>query len=244
MLSRKSAALGFGRPRRPRRPRLAGSPLFGRSREARFDYHLKGATRPAERKGNQGTRKAPFGQTRSAEAGLGVPISLVGESQGTNQRRRAQEQRQFSPQVGTSIALALGRGKWNWRGVLKREREPKTPTRRAFWGNDLEGTNKGTLLAQCPKRRGAAGVADFFFSVVGVGEKKGLSSRDSSLDRLANKCLRALQPNFKPTSTAWRSATGSGDAAIQPTSKPVLIAGPIVAAPPDPCPVRGHTMSA
>ena len=89
LLSRKSAALGFGRPRRPRRPRLAGSPLFGRSREARFDYHLKGATRPAERKGNQGTG-GTFNVTRSAEAGLGVPISLVGESQGTNQRRRAQ----------------------------------------------------------------------------------------------------------------------------------------------------------
>ena len=46
----------------------------------------------------------------------------------------------------------------------KRERRPQTPPRRAFWGNDLEGTNTGTLLARSPKRRGAAG-ADSFFSL-------------------------------------------------------------------------------
>ena len=89
-----------------------------------------------------------------------------------------------------------------WKERCTHKRRPRAPPRRAFWGNDLEGTNKGTLLAQCPKRRGASGVADFFFSVVGVGEKKGLSSRDSSLDRLANNHTNKPQRKNNHLTTA------------------------------------------
>jgi len=141
----RTAALGFGRLRRPRRPRPRGESVeSAKHTPTARRTHLKTATRARWHTQGQLWGRADWSEAEIARAkrrayartnrarGWEVPEAAVGETQrttptpprGTRQshrwedaprtstprRRRAQEQRQFSPQVGTSIALALGRG--------------------------------------------------------------------------------------------------------------------------------------
>ena len=102
---------------------------------------------------------------------MGVPRAIVEETQGTSQRRRAEGNGKSALIWGRVSHKPLGAGVES-RAVVKRERRPQTPPRRAFWGNDLEGTNKGTILARCPKRRGAAGADSFFLCRCQTREKR------------------------------------------------------------------------
>ena len=78
-------------------------------------------------------------------------------------------QRTFSPQVGTSIALALGRGEAESRAVCKAITQPQTPPRRARRVNDFEGSAWGRFSHNDPS--GAARRGGFSFSVVGNRER-------------------------------------------------------------------------
>ena len=86
----------------------------------------------------------------------------------------------------------LGAGKRNWRAVGEARTQAQTPPRRAFWGNDLEGTNTGTLLAQRPFGRGAR--AEFFFLCRWESRRKRLSTRASALASQPNRTAQPRQP--------------------------------------------------
>ena len=105
---------------------------MARSTNQRRRTHLKTATAPTSAKDKHGTRDSQVRHTRLAGRGGKSPKPPLGKRNAPRQRRqgergraivgkgeaptnadqprRAQEQRTFSPQVGTSIALALGRG--------------------------------------------------------------------------------------------------------------------------------------
>ena len=124
---------------------------------------------------------------------MGIPISRVGESQGTTQRPRAEGQRTIQPTLGTTLALAPRRGGSGiGKAFAKRLTSPQTPPRRAFWGNDLVGTNTGTSIARSPKRRGAAG-ADFLF-LCRWKSRTPTPKRMGQPSRLATRLPRSAQP--------------------------------------------------
>ena len=151
----------------PASPRpLAGNPWKARSTHLRQDERT--TNRDPRPMGQSGSNFWDEQGTNQSGAGVGSPRSRRLDEQGTTPTppkgtrqshrwedaprtstptppRRAQEQRQLSHQVGTSIALALGRGCGGCRGVGKRESKPK---RRARWGNDQVGTNTGMILAR------------------------------------------------------------------------------------------------
>ena len=98
--------------------------------------------------------RATFGRSKARTnraRGWEVQGNSLGRRNAQRQRRRAEGQRQFSRQVGTFLAQAPRRGFGGCRAVVKRERRPKTPRRRA---NGFVGTNTGTILARW---RGGAG---------------------------------------------------------------------------------------
>ena len=88
LLSRKSAALGFGRLRRPRRPRPRAKSANGaKQRKSGWATTLKGDPPRRARRATLGTREAHSSQ-RARRAGLGVPRAIVGETRSTLKRRR------------------------------------------------------------------------------------------------------------------------------------------------------------
>ena len=99
------------------------------------------------------------------------------ERERTTQRPRAEGQRTIQPSLGITLALAPRRGGSGiGEAFVRRLRNPKR-RRAALLGNDQVGTNTGTILAQRPKRRGAAGLRSFFSVVVFRETKVGQSQR-------------------------------------------------------------------
>ena len=132
---------------------------MARSTNQRRRTHLKTATAPTSAKDKHGTRDSQVRHTRLAGRGGKSPKpplgkrnaprqrrqgergrAIVGKTRRAlqRQRRRAEGQRQFSRQVGTFLAQAPRRGFGGCRAVVKRERRPKTPRRRA---NGFVGTS-------------------------------------------------------------------------------------------------------
>ena len=97
--------------------------------------------------------------------------------------------------------------------MLKRERRPQTPPRRAFWGNDLEGTNTGTFIARTPKRRGAAGLGSFL-SLVGESREPARREWDeppaSQPDPNARLAFALRNRFFNRFSLCWARSAGVG----------------------------------
>ena len=95
---------------------------------------------------------------RARRGGGGSPKSRRWETRSTTQRPRAEGQRIIQPSFGVSLALAPRRGGSGIvEAFLNREREPQTPPRRAFWGNDFHWTLGGHISHNAPKgaaRRG------------------------------------------------------------------------------------------
>ena len=92
---------------------------------------------------------------------MGIPISRVGESQGTAQRPRAEGNAQFSRLWGLLSHSPLGAGEAELARRLKGEPTPQTPPRRARRGNDFHWTLGGLFSRNAPSGAGR-GSEDFF----------------------------------------------------------------------------------
>ena len=229
----RTAALGFGRLRRPRRPRPRG--VVRTRREAHISgrrTHLKRRP-PSRARGQAGQDGGTLNATRSAGRGWESQSRPLEERGRTTQRPRAEGQRTIQPTLGTTLALAPRRGGSGIGEAFVRRLRNPTRRRAALLGQRPSGDEYGDDSRTTPQKARRVGTG-VIFSVVGPRERRGtlrptLNPLSTSRRLLTHTSIAFLTPII------WKGASRRGRATagdLQPFLKPPCsraVARPVVA---------------
>ena len=156
----RTAALGFGRLRRPRRPRPRGKSVGNAKHTSTADGHTLKGDRP--RRGRiEAQSKAREGQPTRRGRGWKSQSRPLEERGRTTQRPRAEGQRTIQPTLGTTLALAPRRGGSGIGKAFERRADTPNAAPRARRGNDFHWTLGGLFSRNAPS--GAGRGAEVFF---------------------------------------------------------------------------------